>query len=145
MNAVSADRLQQAVAVICSDVKARLTVPRSAPTESRLWCELCGCILSSQVPYELAQTAAAAIDEAMVLSGDKDRSYDSVATDLHHVLSGVFMVEGRPRRYRFPAAKSAQIARTWRTVIESVGSLTSAISGFDNCYEARSEEHTSEL
>lgn len=132
-----ANRLQRAVTAICPEIDARLFGPMPAPTETDLWRELCICILSSQVPYALAQAAAFAIEADGVLADAADRTQEVVHNGLQRILSDVFVIEGRPRRYRFPNTKSAQLAQTWATVRQRAGSLSGVLSAFRSDLTAR--------
>ena len=104
---------------------------RISEREEELWRELCCCILSSQVSYELAQAAAEAIEEAGILPGS-GTSWEMVAEAVCSVLSGTFDVDGRSYRYRFPNSKSSQIAHTWMAIRSHWTTLGELLSEFDD-------------
>ena len=104
--------------------------------EEDLWRELSCCILSSQVNYELARAAADAIDKAGVFCSNA-QSWESVAQDIHSILSGTLNVAGRTWRYRFPSTKSYQIARTWAAIRGEAQSLTNLLAKIDDVAAVR--------
>lgn len=137
MNRMSVSNLKFAVDRVYSEIPV-VTNGRHAEGvyEDDLWRELCCCILSSQVNYELADAAADVIDRAGVFCSNA-RSWESVAQDIHSILSGTFRVAGRTRGYRFPNTKSYQIARTWAVIREEAQSIGNLIAKFDDVVALR--------
>jgi N-glycosylase/DNA lyase len=122
---ITARKLRETVAVIAREVHFRVwdRIPPSAIPERSLWLELSACILSSQVPYELALAAAQRIDVDGALRSDPSRRRELVAAHLVRLLVQPFDVGGRQRRYRFPNARATQLAATWQLVHTDCGSL----------------------
>jgi N-glycosylase/DNA lyase len=133
----TARQLASAVSAICPDIQAVLEVNKKEARhdESDLWQELCSCILSSQVPYELAVQYGRAIAQSEILS--RRPSGDDMATALEVVLRTPVSLVSGPRLYRFPASKAAQIAKTYRTVLATSGSLHSLLLAFNSPQEGR--------
>lgn len=132
MNQASVSNLRFAVDRVYSEIPV-VTIGSyvEGAYEDDLWRELCCCILSSQVNYELADAAADAIDKAGVFCSNA-RSWENVAQDIHSILSGTFRVEGRTRGYRFPRTKAYQIARTWATIRGEAQSIRKLFAKFDD-------------
>jgi len=129
MTEIPQQKLRHAVAIIARDVKLRLQPPvRKIQLERVLWLELSTCILSSQVPYELALAAANRID-AMGFLSSSESSYDHLATNLATILMQPIDFSGSARRYRFPRLRAAQLAMTKVGIKKKYGSLGSVIYG----------------
>lgn len=124
MTTYSAEALCRAVAAVCPDIRTRI-VAGAVSDERHLWWELSCCILSSQVPYQLAMAAADAIDER----GYLHHYTEHLAEKLFEVLSTPLVVDGKKRTYRFPRAKAGHLASTWAAVANAGGSLKALISG----------------
>lgn len=130
--------LTAAVAAICPDVHERVTSNRSVPPDEReLWRELSCCLLSSQVPYEMAQTAAIAVERSGVLTESRYRSVESVYETLTSTLSAPLEIGGARRRYRFPRIRARQLAATWAEVRLQGGSLQDLLQSFQVAEDAR--------
>ncbi|EDV9641054.1 DNA lyase [Salmonella enterica subsp. enterica serovar Carno] len=127
--------LTKAVAAVCPDILARIE-NESVSDERHLWWELSCCILSSQVPYSLAIAAADAIDESGCLYS-KDQHSTNVGECIYNLLSKPLNVEGKLRAYRFPKARSYQIATTHAAIFQVEGSLSSLMRKFNHAEEAR--------
>jgi hypothetical protein len=68
MNSISPRRLEYAVSCIAAEIGARLLeASKLRVLERDLWNELTCCVLSSQVPYEMAKAAAQRINQSGVL------------------------------------------------------------------------------
>lgn len=127
--------LSNAVAAICPDILSRATKTVKLD-ERKLWWELSACILSSQVPYTLAVAAADKIDAERLLINDHN-DFEPLMQRLVEVLSTPLIVEGMPRKYRFPVARARHLAAT-RTVITSKnGSLRELLDSFYDATESR--------
>ena len=136
MNVVSGNILRFAVDQVYSEIQLPGVDANIDMCEEFLWRELSCCILSSQVKYELARSVAVAIDTKMPLSSTHG-SWEAVADDLLTVLNGTFYITGRPRRYRFPATKSQQIAQTWAAICSQSETLTKFLTEFGDVISLR--------
>jgi len=126
MTTYSAEALSRAVAAVCPDIRLRIE-EGVVSDERHLWWELSCCILSSQVPYQLAMAAADAIDARGFLHQARGNQGD-LAERLFEVLSAPLDIEGIKRSYRFPKAKAGHLASTWAAVEGTGGSLKALIS-----------------
>ncbi|MDB5601175.1 MAG: N-glycosylase/DNA lyase family protein [Xanthobacteraceae bacterium] len=131
------DRIQAAVAAIYPEIEKAAMASPAQLCEEELWHELACCILSSQVPYPLAQAAADRIRGHRVLVPLHEFEPGGCERALQSLLRGTFFVEGRERRYRFPNSKARQISGTRLNVLQSFGTLTAALLEFDNAETAR--------
>ena len=133
---VTPSRLRDAVFAVCGDIEHRV---RNAPSieldEAALWRELSCCILSSQVPYPLAQAAAHEIFLTGVLS-EQNRTTEEVHSQLLQTLNGKFKVGSSYRRYRFPASRARQLALSWQA-INREGGLLMLVADNHDALEAR--------
>ena len=137
MLSVTPSKLKGAVAAVCSDIELRLQDAVSTELdEAALWRELSCCILSSQVPYALAQSAADEIHSTGVLASKSTRLTEDVQSELLKVLSGRFAVGLSYRRYRFPISRSRQLALSWRAIHEQ-GGLSNLLAKTQDIQEAR--------
>jgi N-glycosylase/DNA lyase len=128
--------LSRAVAAICPDIKSQIE-SNIEPNERDLWWELSTCVLSSQVPFSLAVSAANEIDKKGLLLTEND-DIEVLAHKLFEVLSSPLNVEGGTRKYRFPELRSRHLAATHTIVTKEYGSLVKLLASFDNASEARS-------
>jgi len=89
-------------------------------SENELWYELCLCILSSNVPYELAQSALAHLIENGYLSiewiTDTPKAEKKIAYELSRPIYLPRKINGFLRKYRFPNVRSKNIFKSARTV-----------------------------
>jgi len=132
----SSRQLKAAVAAVCPDIHAQVVSQhRPRLSDETLWRELSCCLLSSQVPYPLAQSAADEIYRAAALNGR--RTPEEVRVQVQKVLSGYFRVGSSWRRYRFPVTRSQQLAKTWDAVNARAGSFTAVLASFESVNEAR--------
>jgi N-glycosylase/DNA lyase len=113
----------------------RLDNNSNAVSERALWWELSSCVLSSRVPYELATVAADALDHTRVLLDH--RGHDRLEERIFDILSKPLSVKGRMRKYRFPAAKAAQLALTHQRIHSEATGLSKLIAGFEVAEDAR--------
>ncbi len=135
MNYREGHRLEHAVAAICPDIKKRVALNRPALTERQLWWELCCCVLSSQVPYDLAVAAADAVDASGIMLNS--RQSPALATNLSLILSNSVTMDGKHRTYRFPVARANQLAETRTAVTQQAGNLKALLANFSDAAEAR--------
>jgi N-glycosylase/DNA lyase len=135
MSTYAPQALSNAVAAICPDIQSH--VARAVlPNEQHLWWELSVCILSSQVPYDLAVAAADAVNaESPFLDNQWDQ--DLLSLRFVDLLSKPVSVNGRYRAYRFPVVRARQLAATHAAVSKKARSLRALINGFRNPKEAR--------
>lgn len=134
----SASQLRDAVEAICPDIQARVESRASTYlSDEALWHELSCCLLSSQVPYPLAQAAADEIDRAGLLKESGFRTPEELQVQLTDVLNSPLRVGSTWRRYRFPGSRSEQLAQTWAAVTARAGSLLGALEEVDEADEVR--------
>jgi N-glycosylase/DNA lyase len=131
------DRIQAAVAAIYPEIEQTAMASHAQLCEEQLWHELTCCMLSSQVPYSLAQAAADRINRHHILAPLYGFDGEGCERALRSILSGTFVVEGRERRYRFPNSKARQLSKTRSSVVRSFGTLSAALSEFDDAEAAR--------
>ncbi|WP_027579792.1 hypothetical protein [Bradyrhizobium sp. Ai1a-2] len=137
MKMIEPHLLREAVAAICPDVALRTEGQGTETDERLLWKELSCCLLSSQVPYELATAAAEAIHRSGVLL-DPSVEVEKTAEKIQLILRCPLEVAGRSRSYRFHVTKSNQLARTCHAVRNEAKSLQRLMDGFDSAAAARS-------
>ncbi|MDP3960219.1 MAG: hypothetical protein Q8Q26_09215 [Pseudorhodobacter sp.] len=128
-------QLEAAVMSICPDIENRVAVCSTPADERALWWELSACVLSSQVPYELATAAADAIDEAAVLYCRP--RHDHVGRAIHEILRTPLRVGGRERLYRFPSIRAVHLEQIQATVLATADSLSDLLAGFATASQAR--------
>lgn len=134
---VEAHLLREAVRAICPDVASRTERDGMETDERLLWKELSSCLLSSQVPYELAVAAADAVDRSGILLDPSATNVDTTANEIERILRSPLQVDDRQRSYRFYTSKSSQLARTSHAVRHEGTTLQQLISGFDDAAIAR--------
>lgn len=130
-------RLERAVTAICPDIAARVEVHRVEPSERRLWWELSCCVLSSQVPYQLAVAAADRIQRHDLLLNDTCDT-TALAGCIARTLGEPIRIEGRARRYRFPESRARHLAATRVAVTQIAGTLQCLLADLGDASEARS-------
>lgn len=129
MKTFSSDRLQEAVACIVPDVKVRIEQRALGyPEEHRLWNEMACCILSSQVPYEMAVVAAQRLDTTGVLHRSTVHEGQTIEAKVQQALLCPFEINGASRRYRFPNTRATQLAATWCAVHNQHGTLSQLLA-----------------
>lgn len=140
MTAVSPIRLEMAVSSIASEITGELSAaPKTRPQELGLWAELSCCVLSSQVPYELARAASDRIvDSGSLCSSNCFRSQDALRSQLLSLLLSPLAIGGTLRRYRFPQRRADQIAATFCLVRDRFGSLSEFLNHYSDATSVRS-------
>ena len=124
MTNVSPGNLLNAVARLAPEVKNQLGPNSEFLSDERaLWTELSCCVLSSQVPYEMAVAVARRVSEAEVLDNIDRGSFGRIESRLTDLLLEPVEVKGKLRRYRFPRMRAKQLAEAAQTVWERFGSL----------------------
>ena len=85
-------------------------------TEEQLWHELCLCILSSNVPYELALSALRHLQEQGYLSiewiANNPEADRLIAVELSKAIYLPIKTDGSLRKYRFPNARAKNIFKS---------------------------------
>jgi len=124
MSTISPTRIEMAVSCIAADIDDRLLkMPRRHANEQDLWTEMTCCMLSSQVPYDLAKAAAQRISEDRVLCPIGAPRHSILKARLFELLSAPLQFNNGSRRYRFPNSRADQIASGFCTVYDEFGSL----------------------
>ena len=125
MNSISANRLRGAVTCIAAEIETRVSSGQKATIvdDKELWRELTCCVLSSQVPYEMAKAAAERIDEAGILGQSEPPERAILKEQLVRQLLAPLPFDSAVRRYRFPYSRAGQIAAAFFVVREAHGSL----------------------
>lgn len=132
MTQVSGDRLESAVELLVPEIKGRLGPSNGACRSERvLWRELACCVLSSQVPYELAKAAADRIDAAGVLGEPAVEAGDALRAKLYGLLSAPFNTGLGHRHYRFPRSRAALLVAALASIRERCGTLTGLVDAAD--------------
>lgn len=130
-------RFERAVMAVCPDIQARIATPRREKIDDRaLWWELSCCILSSQVPYQIATAAADAIEQTELLLGH-ELDPDELAIAIEDVLTHRVVVGGRSVRYRFPGSRAKQLAAGRFAVHRRDASLSALLTTFTDASQAR--------
>jgi len=138
MNNISPRRFEHAVSCIAAEIGARLLeAPKLRVLERDLWTELTCCVLSSQVPYEMARAAAQRINESDVLWYSVRPDRGVLRTKLFELLSMPLYFNDSYRRYRFPSSRADQIAAGFCTVYEEFGSLGQLLDRHSDAPAAR--------
>lgn len=105
-----------------------------------LWYELCLCILSSNVPYELARSALFHLIKNNYLQLDwineTEDSQQIIARELSKPIFLPKKVDGSCRKYRFPNVRSKNISSAARIIYSEEGWIRKTLS----C--SKSEEET---
>lgn len=137
---VSPTQLEMAVLSIATEITDQLSMaPKTRPPELGLWAELSCCVLSSQVPYELARAASQRImDSGSLCSRDSFPNRDVLRSQLLSLLLSPITVAGTMRRYRFPQRRADQIASTFCLVRDSFGSLSELLNHYADAVSVRS-------
>lgn len=89
-------------------------------SEEELWNELCLCILSSRVPFELAESAFLHLLKNGFLKLDWistfSKSQEQIAEELSKPLYLPRKLDGSCRKYRFPNIRAINIVKAARTI-----------------------------
>lgn len=110
-------------------------------SEHELWQELCLCILSSNVPYELAQSAFFHLMDIGYLRLEwitrTSNSQKLIAEELSRPIYLPKKLDGSCRRYRFPNARSKNIYQAAKTVFSDEGWLSKLLGNSSSERAAR--------
>lgn len=133
----SPEQIRHAVSVVGAEIDRRLSGETPEPwSEHRLWTELACCVLSSQVPYAIAQLAAVRVEGSGLLL-DGHRTCEDLGASLAELLQRPFEVQGSLRRYRFPGSRARQLAATAVNVRRHAQGLADLLNGFGEVESAR--------
>jgi N-glycosylase/DNA lyase len=136
---ISATAVESAVSAVCRDLQMRARVQKAwvELEEANLFREIVACILGSRVSFEMAVSATERLEQMGLLdfSGTVDRYKLSVEGALSKPLSHPRW--RRPRRYRFPAARSTAISLTANSFYGDGEGIKPWLSRFPNGCSAR--------
>jgi N-glycosylase/DNA lyase len=111
-------------------------------SEKQLWEELCICILSSNVPYELALSAFYHLHENRFLDVDRIMADPCLSRKIKSELSRRIYEpkrrDGTFRKYRFPNVRASDIAKAAITLYRENSGLYGLLRNFRSEKEARS-------
>ena len=108
--------------------------------EEELWHELCLCILSSNVPYEMARSAFAHLRKVGLLecaSKDGTDPAGTISDELTKPICLPMKKNGSLRKYRFPNVRARQIVDARGFLYLENGGLSSILNSFSSDIEAR--------
>lgn len=136
---IQADRLERAVRVVTQEIEKEYR-PRNWKrlSEAQLFYELTACILSSQVSFEMALSAAKAIRREGHLNCLSSRcSLAATTLAFTRILSSPLNSPSwkKPRRYRFPNIRARSIAETAHAIYcngETIKTLLEASASADD-------------
>jgi N-glycosylase/DNA lyase len=99
--------------------------------EEELWKELCFCILSSSVPYEMAESAVLQLSRKGLLEIDEDEGNMTklIAFELSRPVYRPERKDGSLRVYRFPRKRAHDIAGARKYLYSENSGLTSLLAG----------------
>jgi N-glycosylase/DNA lyase len=129
--------LESTVQIIAKDVQdsvAPIFMPRA---ENVLRRELICCILSSQVPYDLAVSAADGLVRSGLVEEDLLLPREDVERAVLDVLIKPLDTVNGPRRYRFPKRRAHDVAAAFELFRLCHGSITKFLRRYPDPAEAR--------
>jgi len=110
-------------------------------SENELWHELCLCILSSNVPYELALSTFFHLMDIGYLRLEwvinTSNSQKLIADELSRPIYLPMKLDGSYRRYRFPNTRSKDIFEAAKVVSSEEGWLSKLLANYNSEREAR--------
>ncbi len=132
-------RLERTVRGLCPLIEQQVNAKNSLSwTEYELRRELVVCILGSQVRHEMATTALERLEQAQLLHDDWwSGSRDTFESKVFDVLSGRTLHFQEKWCYRFPKARSQQLAKARDAIAEK--SLSERLSKFSDPKRVRKE------
>ena len=105
-------------------------------SENELWQELCLCVLSSNVPYELAKSAFSHLMNMGYLRLEwitkTTNSQKLIASELSKPIYLPRKLNGSHRKYRFPNARSKNIYQAAKIVSSNEGGLSRLLANLDS-------------
>jgi len=108
--------------------------------EDELWHSLCLCILSSNVPYEMAESAFTHLRKKELLGYDTMSENDfarRISAELATPICLPMRRNGSLRKYRFPNTRAKHIVEAARYLYFEKSGLRSILSSFHSDTEAR--------
>jgi N-glycosylase/DNA lyase len=131
MNTIPAERLHFAVAQIAPEIQTRLRYSGNMRTEEpHLSRELTCCVLSSQVPYDMAVAASERLDHEGLLDNSTLLCGELLEERILKVLMHPLEFAGKSRRYRFPRSKARQLADTLLTIRRRYGTVAALLESY---------------
>lgn len=110
-------------------------------SEKQLWEELCICILSSNVPYDLALSAFYHLYENQFLDIEKILSNSNPTKEISFELSRRIYKpkrkDGTYRKYRFPTVRASNIVKAAFALYHENDGLTILLKNFNSEKKAR--------
>lgn len=110
-------------------------------SEQELWGELCLCILSSNVPYELALSTFWHLRNKRLLRPEWIVRCKNAVKRMSYELSKPIYLprkkDGSRRKYRFPNTRAQNIVRACKTLYQKNDGLLQALKNFNNEQAAR--------
>ena len=110
-------------------------------SEKELWYELCLCILSSNVPYELARSAVQYLIKVGYLTPEwiveTFGSNAIIAEELKRPIYLPRKIDGTLRKYRFPNARSKNICEAAKVIFSKEDWLSNLLTDSSSEVEAR--------
>jgi N-glycosylase/DNA lyase len=110
-------------------------------SENELWQELCLCILSSNVPYELAKSAfrhltrVGYLEQKWIIEVPNSRKI--IAEELQKPLYLPRKIDGSLRKYRFPNVRSRDICETAKIASSKENWISNLLADSSSEIEAR--------
>lgn len=136
MSIIDQNRVAAAVQAVHSDIEKRVVARNSQLDEAGLWYELSCCVLSSQVRYDLAVSAADSIAKSgALLSGN--RLEGELCQKLTVLLSEPLRVGDKLKRYRFPNKRADQLSKLAVRVHLEASNLDEFLTSFSDPNDTR--------
>lgn len=133
---IDQNRVAAAVQAVHSDIEKLVMARNSQLDEAGLWYELSCCVLSSQVRYDLAVSAADNIAKSgALLSGN--RLEGELRQKLSVLLSEPLQVGDKLKRYRFPNKRADQLSKLAVRVHLEASNLDEFLSSFSDPNDVR--------
>ncbi len=129
-------KVAAAVQAVHSDIEKQVVARSSQLDEAGLWYELSCCILSSQVRYDLAVSAADSIAASGVLLNGI-RPEGDLCQRLSILLHQPLRVGSQWKRYRFPNKRADQLSKLTVRVHLEASNLYELLTSFNEPDEAR--------
>lgn len=136
MSNIDQSRVVAAVQAVHSDIVLRVAARNSTLDEAGLWYELSCCVLSSQVRYDLAISAAESIAESGVLLS-VSRPEGELRHRLSILLNEPLLVGDQWKRYRFPNKRADQLSKLAVRIHLEASNLEELLASFNDPKEAR--------
>lgn len=136
MSSIDQSRIVAAVQAVHSDIEKRVAARNSPLDEAGLWYELSCCVLSSQVRYDLAVSAADSIAESGVLLAGS-RLEGELRQKLTVLLNEPLRVGDQLKRYRFPNKRAEQLSKIAVRVHLEASNLDEFLASFKEPNDAR--------